>query len=72
MVFWRAIDLDFVIAIDSDENMKKVMAYVRSQLDKNLNFIYFRQIPQKKLQIYLNDNYLEIDNGYVFTPVRLL
>ncbi len=57
-------DLDFVIAIDSDENMEIVMEYVRSQLNKRLNFIYFRQIPQKRLQVYLTDNYLEIDIGY--------
>ena len=57
-------DLDFVIAIDSDENMEMVMEYVRSQLSKCLNFIYFKQIPQKRLQVYLTDNYLEIDIGY--------
>jgi len=57
-------DLDFVIAIDSDENMEMVMEYVRSQLNERLNFIYFRQIPQKRLQVYLADNYLEIDIGY--------
>ena len=57
-------DLDFVIAIDSDENMETVMEYVRSQLSKRLNFIYFKQIPPKRLQVYLVDNYLEIDIGY--------
>jgi len=40
------------------------MEYVRSQLSKHLNFIYFSQIPQKRLQVYLTDNYLEIDIGY--------
>jgi len=57
-------DLDFVIAIDSDENMEMVMEYVRSQLNKRLNFLYFKQIPQARLQVYLVDNYLEIDIGY--------
>ena len=42
-------DLDFVIAIDSDENMEMVMEYVRSQLNKRLNFLYFKQIPQARL-----------------------
>lgn len=57
-------DLDFVIAIDSNENMEMVMEYVKSQLDKCLNHIYFKQSPQKRLQVYLSDNYLEIDIGY--------
>ena len=57
-------DLDFVIAIDSNENMEMVMEYVKSQLDKCLNYIYFKQSPQKRLQVYLSDNYLEIDIGY--------
>jgi|GEM_PF-410568 len=57
-------DLDFVIAIDSNENMEMVMEYVKSQLDKCLNYIYFKQSPQKRLQVYLSDNYHEIDIGY--------
>ncbi|HOB19769.1 MAG TPA: hypothetical protein PK830_05775 [Candidatus Atribacteria bacterium] len=57
-------DLDFVIALDSDDSMETVMEYVRSQLGKRLNFIYYKQIPQKRLQVFLTDNYLEIDIGY--------
>jgi len=57
-------DLDMVVAIDNDENMETVMEYVTSQLNKRLNFIYFKQIPQRRLQVYLSDNYLEIDIGY--------
>ena len=57
-------DLDMVVAIDSDENMEAVMAYVAAQLNKRLNFIYFKQMPQRKLQVYLGENFLEIDIGY--------
>lgn len=57
-------DLDMVVAIDSDENLETVMEYVSSQLNKRLNFIYFKQMPQRRLQVYLADNYLEIDIGY--------
>lgn len=57
-------DLDMVVAIDSDENMETVMEYVASQLNKRLNFIYFKQMPQRRLQVYLSDTYLEIDIGY--------
>ena len=57
-------DLDMVIAIDSNENMETVMEYVALQLKKQLNFIFFQQMPQRRLQVYLCDNYLEIDIGY--------
>lgn len=57
-------DLDMVVVIDNDENMETVMEYVTSLLNKRLNFIYFKQIPQRRLQVYLSDNYLEIDIGY--------
>jgi len=57
-------DLDFVIALDSDENMEIVMEYVRSQLYKCLDFIYYKKIPQRRLQVFLTDNFLEIDIGY--------
>ena len=57
-------DLDMVVAIDSDENMETVMEYIASQLNKRLNLIYFKQMPQRRLQVYIIDNYLEIDIGY--------
>lgn len=57
-------DLDMVIALDSDEHMEAVMEYAAAQLRARLNFIYFKQIPQRRLQVYLTDNYLEIDIGY--------
>lgn len=57
-------DLDMVVAVDSDENMETVMEYVTLRLNERLNFIYFKQISQRKLQVYLSDNYLEIDIGY--------
>ena len=57
-------DLDMVVAVDSDENMEAVMKFVNSQLNKKLNFIYFKQALQRRLQVYLCDNYLEIDIGY--------
>lgn len=57
-------DLDMVVALDSNENMETVMEYVASQLNKRLNFIYVKQVTQRRLQVYLNDNFLEIDIGY--------
>lgn len=57
-------DLDMVVAVDSDENLETVMEYVAAQLRKRLNFIYFKQMPQRRLQVYLTESYLEIDIGY--------
>jgi len=57
-------DLDMFVAIDSDENLELVMAYVAAQLNERLRFIYFKQMPQRKLQVYMSENYLEIDIGY--------
>lgn len=57
-------DLDMVVALDRDENMEAVMGYVASQLNRRINFIYCEQILQKRLQVFLSDNYLEIDIGY--------
>ena len=52
------------VAVDSDENLETVMEYVAAQLRKRLNFIYFKQMPQRRLQVYLTESYLEIDIGY--------
>lgn len=57
-------DLDMIVAIDRDENRQAVMEFVSSQLSRRLNLIYFKQIPEGNLQIYLADNDLEIDIGY--------
>ena len=43
-------DLDMVIALDSDEHMEAVMEYAAAQLRARLNFIYFKQIPQRRLK----------------------
>lgn len=66
-------DLDMVMAIDSNENMENVMEYVVSQLNKRLSFIFFKQMPQRRLQVYLSDNYLEICLlGCLAADIRLI
>jgi len=57
-------DLDFVIALDHDDNMETVMYYVSDKLKEQYQFLYFKQAPERRLQVYLCDNYLEIDIGY--------
>lgn len=65
-------DLDFVIAVDSDENMEMVMEYVRSQLSKRLNFIYFRQILEKGYRYTWAIIILRLTLVMVLTQVQLL
>lgn len=57
-------DLDFVVAVDDDANTEAVMAYMAAQLRQRLAFVYFKQAPQWHLQVYVSDQYLEIDIGY--------
>ena len=57
-------DLDFVVAIDSGENLDIVKDSVANELSKKASIIYFKQDPDIPLQVYLCDNFLEIDIGY--------
>lgn len=57
-------DLDFVVAIDSGENLDIVRNSVANELSKKASIIYFKQDSNIPLQVYLCDNFLEIDIGY--------
>lgn len=57
-------DLDMVVAVDGYENIDAVKEYIRSRLEEKLKFIYFKQPPNTPMQVYLTDNFLEIDIGF--------
>lgn len=57
-------DLDMVIAVYSDEKTAAVKDYIAARLNERYGFIYFKQAQQVPLQVYLTDNFLEIDIGY--------
>ena len=57
-------DIDLVVAIDSNENLNIVRDYIASKLSEQVSFIYFKQPQCIPLQVYLCDNFLEIDIGY--------
>ena len=57
-------DLDFVIALDSDESMLDVMAYIHQKISEKFEILYFSQEASSHLQCYLLSNLLEIDLGY--------
>ncbi len=57
-------DLDFVIALDSDDSMAEVMAYMHRRISEEYELPYFRQEESRHLQCYLLSNLLEIDLGY--------
>ena len=58
-------DLDVLVVIDRNENMESVMDDVAVQMNRQQDFVYFKQMLQRGLQVYVSDNYLEVDIGYV-------
>ncbi len=57
-------DLDFVIALDSDESMPEVMDYMHRMIAGKYDIRFFRQEEARHLQCYVLSNLLEIDIGY--------
>ena len=57
-------DLDFVIALDSNESMAEVMDYIHKKVSEKYTLSFFSQSPERHLQVYVLDNLLEIDIGY--------
>ena len=57
-------DLDFIIALDSDESMPEVMDYMHREIAGKYGVLFFRQDEPRHLQCYVLSNLLEIDIGY--------
>ena len=57
-------DLDFVIALDSDDSMVEVMEYMHRRISGKYELQFFTQDESRHLQCYLLSNLLEIDLGY--------
>jgi len=57
-------DLDFYLITDSEENIFEAMKYMKEHIEKYNNPILAKQIDERKLQVYLLQNYLEVDIGY--------
>ena len=57
-------DMDFVIALDSDESMLEVMDYMHREIAGKYGVLFFRQDEPRHLQCYVLSNLLEIDIGY--------
>ncbi len=57
-------DLDFVVALDSDDAMAEVMAYMHHKISGEYRLLFFNQDESRHLQCYLLSNLLEIDIGY--------
>ena len=57
-------DLDFVIAMDSNDSMLTVMDYIHQKIAEKYEIIYFKQVETSHLQVYFLSNLLEIDIGY--------
>jgi len=57
-------DLDFVIALDTNDSMLEVMEYVSQKIKEKYNVIFFSQQENRHLQCFVLSNLLEIDIGY--------
>lgn len=57
-------DLDYIVALDSDESMPEVMEYMRQKISEKYELAFFTQAKAKPLQVFLLANLLEIDIGY--------
>ena len=57
-------DLDFVIAMDSDDAMAEVMEYMHRKITEKYELVFFAQDESRHLQNYILTNLLEIDLGY--------
>ena len=57
-------DLDFVIALDSDESMPEVMEYMHRKISLKYELAFCKQDESRHLQIFILSDLLEIDIGY--------
>ena len=57
-------DLDFVVAMDSNDSMLTVMDYIHQKIAEKYEIRYFKQVETSRLQVYLLSDLLEIDIGY--------
>ena len=57
-------DLDFVIALDSDESMPEVMDFMHRKITEKYKLLFFKQDEPRHLQCYVLSDLLEIDIGY--------
>jgi hypothetical protein len=57
-------DLDFVIALDSDESMSEVMEYMHRKISLKYELAFCKQDESRHLQIFILSDLLEIDIGY--------
>ena len=57
-------DLDFVIALDSNESMPEVMDFMHRKITEKYDVLFFKQDEARHLQCYILSNLLEIDIGY--------
>lgn len=57
-------DLDFVAALDAEESMIEAMNYMHRVISDKYELLFFKQVEETHLQVYLLSNMLEIDIGF--------
>lgn len=56
-------DLDFAIVVD-DTDIDKIFKKTQDDINEKYNVFFFNNMEERKLQLFLLDNYLELDIGY--------
>ena len=57
-------DIDFCVVVDHEENIEKTMSYMHKGVRAYRTLFCFEQLTQRRLQVYLLDNYLEINISF--------
>jgi len=59
-----ASDIDLYIIVNDKENILDAMKHMKECIEQQYHPLFFKQMNARGLQIYLLQNYLEIDIGY--------
>lgn len=57
-------DVDFCVVINQEDNIEKVMFYMSEGVKAYNPLLCFEQLTQRRLQVYLLDNYLELNVSF--------
>jgi len=57
-------DIDFVMVVDAEANILETMKCIKRRIEEYYDVLFFTQMDKRGLQIYLLNNYLEIDIGF--------
>ena len=57
-------DIDFCVVVNQEDNIEKAMLYMSEGVKAYKPLLCFEQLTQRRLQVYLLDNYLELNISF--------